>query len=79
VYLGGTNHPVFLTRIRFGELRDESLTAALDIDFDLSLLRPLPEGLEQEFTVHWQVPLAIDLGMLDAVMTEAKQVLNWGS
>lgn len=79
VYLGGTHHSAFLTRIRFGELRGESLMVALDIDFDLSLLRPLPEGLEQEFTVHWEVPLTVDPGALDAVMTEAQQVLGWDS
>jgi hypothetical protein len=58
VYLGGTHHSAFLTRIQFGERRGRALMAHLDIDFDLSLLRPLPEGLEKEFSVHWEVPLA---------------------
>ena len=77
VYLGGTHHPAVLTRLRFGGLRGGSLLAALDIDFDLSLLRPLPEGLERDFSVHWEVPLAVDETELDAVMAEARQVLGW--
>ena len=51
----------------------------MDIVFDLSLLRPLPEGLEREFSVHWELPLAVDPAGLDAVMAEARQVLGWGS
>jgi hypothetical protein len=77
VYLGGTHHPAFLTRMRFGELRGDTLAAVLDIDFDLSLLRPLSEGLEQEFSVSWEVALAVDPAGLDAVMAEARQVLGW--
>ncbi|MBA4068163.1 MAG: hypothetical protein C0501_31580 [Isosphaera sp.] len=79
VYLGGTHHSVFLTRLQFAELRGESLAATLDIDFDLSLLRPLPEGLEREFSVRWQLPLAVDPAAMDAVMAEARQGLGWGS
>ena len=78
VYLGGTHHSAFLTRLRFGERCGESLAAALDIDFNLSLLRPLPGGLDREFAVHWEVPLAVDPAALDAVMAEARQVLGWG-
>ncbi len=77
VYLGGAHHSAFLTRLRFGELRGESLAASLAIDFDLSLLRPLPQGLETEFSVHWEVPLAVDAAELDAVMAEARRVLGW--
>jgi hypothetical protein len=78
VYLGGTHHSAFLTRLRFADLRGGGLTAALDIDFDFSLLRPLPEGLEREFSVHWELPMAVDPARLDAVMAEAQQVLGWG-
>lgn len=79
IYLGGTHHSAFLTRIRFGELGGGSLAATLDIDFDLSLLRPLPEGLEREFSVRWELQLAVDPAGLDAVMAEARQLPEWGS
>jgi hypothetical protein len=79
VYLGGTHHPAILTRLRFGELRGNTLAAALAIDFDLSLLRPLPAGLWPAFSVDWEVSLAADAARLDAVMAEARQVLGWGT
>ena len=77
VYLGGTHHSAYLTRLRFGDLQGDTLAAELDIDFDLSLLRPLPEGLEQEFSVRWKLPLTVVPAQLDAVMAEARQTLCW--
>lgn len=77
VYLGGVHHSAFLTRLRFGELRAGALVATLDIDFDLSLLDPMPEGLEPEFSVRWDVQLAVDAAGLDDVMAEARRVLDW--
>lgn len=75
VYLGGTHHSAYLTRLRFSELRGGSLAATLDLDFDLTLLRPLPGGLEREFSVRWGLSLAVDHTGLDTVMAEARHVL----
>jgi hypothetical protein len=76
IYLGGTHHSAFLTRLRFGERQGRSLTASLDIEFDLSLLRPLPAGLKPLFSVRWKVSLAVSASELDTVMSEARQLLD---
>jgi hypothetical protein len=77
MYLGGGHHPAFLTKLQFGELRGDSLAASLAIDFDFSLFRPLPEGLESQFSVFWEVPLAVVANEMDKVMEEARRVLGW--
>lgn len=77
VYLGATHHSAYLTRLQFGDYRGESISATLDLDIDLSHLRPLPEGLEREFSVHWELSLTVDPIAMDAVISEARQVLDW--
>lgn len=56
-----------------------TIRSSLDLDIDLSLLRPLPGGLEPAFSVHWEVPLAVDPARLDAVIAVARQGLDWGT
>jgi hypothetical protein len=76
VYLGGTHHSAFLTRVQFGERRGRSIMASVELDFDLSLLRPLPDGLKREFSVRWELPLAVSAAELDDVVAEARQALG---
>lgn len=76
IYLGGTHHYAYLTELRFVELHDNSLKTVLDIEFDLSMLRPLPTGLQSSFSVHWEINLEVDEEKLDNVMEEATKVLT---
>ena len=73
VYLGATHHTATLVRLAFDALSKEVIEANLHIDFDLTLLRPMPAGLTQSFSVNWSLSLAVDPQALDIVMAEARQ------
>ncbi len=70
VYLGAAHNPADVTRIKFGELSGNRLSAEIDIQFDFEY-----EGLDElgKPRYTWRVTLDLDPEALDKVASDFKK------
>lgn len=70
VYLGHVHNPADVDRIKFGELRGNTISIEIDIAFDFEQEGPAEFGVVD---VQWKIEIEVDPDELDNLMIEAQR------